>query len=107
MGREGVVLVAGGRCPGPFEGFALTVYDPSLNPRRCGVKAKLVLGVSFVLAVVSTMRLHASEAVGKSKTQDQAETPRNVELTNAAWEAFRNHKYEDAMSAADRCINRF
>jgi hypothetical protein len=39
--------------------------------------------------------------------QEDPDVPRNVELTNRAWMAFQDHKYEDAIAAADRCITRF
>lgn len=68
------------------------------------MKTTIVLGALFV---VITMGLGASEAVAKPGAQGQVEAPRNVELTNAAWDAFRNQKYEDAIAAADRCANRF
>jgi hypothetical protein len=35
------------------------------------------------------------------------DVPRNVELVNAAWEAFGAQDYERAISASDRCIGRF
>ena len=36
-----------------------------------------------------------------------AEQPRNVELTNATWDAYNKGNYEGAILAADRCIQRF
>ncbi len=72
------------------------------------MKTKLALGVDVLLVSVCLL-LPASESVAaaNSSGQDEAETPRNVELTNAAWDAFKQHKYEAAIVAADRCIQRF
>ena len=39
--------------------------------------------------------------------QENGDTPRNVELTNAAWAPYRNGDFPSAMTAAERCVRRF
>ena len=72
------------------------------------MKTALALGVKFSLVLLSLL-MPASETVAaaNSSGQDQAGTSRNIELTNTAWDAFKHHRYEDAIAAADRCVRRF
>jgi hypothetical protein len=69
---------------------------------------KQALNANILLVLVSLM-MPASNAAAAANSgiQADAETPRNVELTNAAWDAFKHHKYEDAIAAAERCVQRF
>lgn len=60
------------------------------------VKLSVILGVWFLLC--------SSLSVG---AQEKADQPRNVELTNAAWAAYKSHDFPAAITAADRCIVRF
>lgn len=39
--------------------------------------------------------------------QGNPDIPRNVELVNRAWDAYRSQNYDTAMTAADRCVDRF
>lgn len=42
-----------------------------------------------------------------STAQDNADQPRNVELTNAAWTVYKRGDFAAAITAADRCARRF
>ena len=69
------------------------------------VSVRMNLAVYLVLVChLPIANLGARAAVPAQKQEDQ---PRNVELTNAAWDAYNEGKYEVAISAADRCIQRF
>src|SRR5690242_19281003 len=72
------------------------------------MKIKLVSNANILLVLVSLL-IPELNAIAKSHSgvQRNEEVPRNVELTNAAWDAFKQHKYEDAIVAAERCAQRF
>lgn len=40
-------------------------------------------------------------------TQEKGEQAKNVELTNAAWTAFSTGDFQGAITAADKCVQRF
>lgn len=70
------------------------------------MKQALNAGALLVLATILAPASHAAVTTILG-IQTDAETPRNVELTNAAWDAFKHQRYEDAIAAAERCIQRF
>lgn len=72
------------------------------------VKITLICCRNILIAFLTlSMSALGVTAAATSGGQDSADTARNVELTNAAWDAFRHHRYEDAIAAAERCASRF
>src|SRR6266496_2395914 len=45
--------------------------------------------------------------LSSAAAQDKPDQPRNVELTNAAWDAYKKGDFAAAIAAAERCIRRF
>jgi hypothetical protein len=60
----------------------------------------LLLGCLLLVATPGTV-------IARANAQTSADQPRNVELTNAAWDAFKAKNYDTAITAADRCVRRF
>lgn len=81
-------------------------FDRFIRDGGEAVKTTVALGVNILFVLVLLMPAWAVTAAELSG-QNVAETPRNVELTNAAWKAFKDQKYDDAIAATDRCIQRF
>jgi hypothetical protein len=72
------------------------------------VKATSAPSPRIVPAVLSLLVLVSwVTAADLSNRRDETETTLNVDLTSAAWDAFNHHRHEDAISAADRCIQEF
>lgn len=72
------------------------------------MQIKLVLSLSLFLVFGDPSSLSSRAVVSEqSSVQNEAETPRDVELMTAAWEAYNGHTYEDAMAKAERCASRF
>jgi tetratricopeptide (TPR) repeat protein len=62
---------------------------------------KIRLPLKVTLWFVSIMMVAAGAA------QENAEQPRNVELTNAAWSAYRKGDFATAITSSERCVRRF
>src|ERR1700688_232799 len=63
------------------------------------MKTRSIAGFAASILFVVTVPLGTA--------QENGDTPRNVELTNAAWSAYRKGDFPTAMTAADRCVRRF
>ena len=63
-------------------------------------RAGICLHVGLLCLLIGS----GARAVAGPKEEEQ---PRNVELTNKAWEAHERGDYEAAIAAAERCIRRF
>jgi hypothetical protein len=61
----------------------------------------------FVLLGCFALAPPSSTVLARASGQVPSDLPRNVELTNAAWDAFKGKNYEAAITAADRCVRRF
>jgi tetratricopeptide (TPR) repeat protein len=66
---------------------------------------------SLKLQVVDKSNVHTATEPSPEPHQpassSQRPQPPNVRLTNAAWQAFNNGTFEEAIAAADRCISEF
>ena len=62
------------------------------------MKTRLRLGIVIWLSVL---------IMGVVAGQEKADQPKNVELTNAAWDVYKGGNFAKAITAADRCIDRF
>jgi hypothetical protein len=77
-----------------------------MEEMRMRIGSKLFGGLLPLIACLAFVAPSGELMVGASG-QTSADVPRNVELTNAAWDAFKAKNYDGAITAADRCVRRF